>query len=157
MTQEIIKHKKLRFFQWCIVFIILYIAVVSIIGMIELVSKYEVNRIIDFFIVLYLFIFIFLYWQMHSYQYEITEGYLIIREILGKKEKYILMIPFEHIISVSEQRKNKEYRYQKKKSCVKHWMPKYFVYFIEYDDYMDISLIQLQCSHEFIQSLNRHR
>ncbi|WZL81545.1 hypothetical protein QBE53_00050 [Vallitaleaceae bacterium 9-2] len=156
MIQEIIRHKKLTLFQWWIIFIILFMAVVSITEIIEIIGKYEINRIIDFFIVLYLYIFIFLYWQMHYYQYEIIDGHLVIKEFLGKKEKYTLIIPFSHIISLSMQSSKTVSKYHKKKTCKKHWMVGYNVYFIEYDDYMDVSLLEFQCSHEFIQSLNRH-
>ena len=156
MTQEIIRHKKVKFVQWWIIFCILYITVVLAIKVIELVYKYEINAIVGFFLVLYMFLFLFLYWQMHYYEYTFIKGHLIIREILGKKEKYTLIIPFDHILKISDQELNKTYRYHKKKKCIKYWMPKYSLYFIEYDDYMDISLIKIQCSHEFIQSLNKH-
>jgi hypothetical protein len=91
--------------------------------------------------------------QLLYYEYTLLEDVLIIKEYLSKREKTLLIIPIKNILTIDKEQQHKNSFFNKRKKIIKRHIENTQMFYIEYDDYADISLLELQCSKSFIEKV----
>jgi len=150
---EVLKHPKKSFLVLVIGFIIIYIIIMVMINMANKLVNLGASQLIGQLIALYLYLMYMLRHQLQYYEYTIVDGCFIIKEYLSKREKTLLIVETSNIISINAQQKNKRSFYNKIKKIEKKHIVGTQMYYIEYDDHVDISLLKLVCSEAFIKEL----
>lgn len=156
MKQEILRHKKLNIFVLFFIFFVLYFLVIGIIEIGNRTINLGVGIFISQIIVLYIYLMFILRTQLLYYEYSIIDDHLIVKEFLSRREKTLVIIPLKHILSVESEQQHKNSYYNKIRKVSKRYIKNTKIFFVEYDDYADISLLKMTCSQEFIKSVCIH-
>lgn len=156
MKQEILRHKKLNFIVLLLLFFILYILVIAVFEIANRLIHLGVGLSIAQVIFLYIYLMFIMRTQLLYYEYTVVDDVLIIKEFLSKREKTLLIIPLKNILSVETEQQHKDNFFNKRKKIVKRHIKNTKLFYIEYDDYADISLLKLQCSEDFIINVCKH-
>lgn len=150
MEKEVLRQKKFNIFVLIVVFILLYIL---IIGFFTLANRYlnlGVGSILSHIILLYVYLMFVMRTQLLYYEYTLIEDSLIIKEYLSKREKTLIIIPLDNILTIDKEQQHNNSFFNKRRRIVKRHVQNTDMFYIEYDDYADISLLKIQCSKSFI-------
>lgn len=154
MEKEILRYRKYSMIQIILLFFVGYFLTLFIFSLLNEFLNLGFGVLLQQIIFLFIFLWYVLRTQLHYYVLELGKGQFIVREFVGKKEKYIMMIPIKHIISVTESKKKKDRFYHKRKKIIKRFLKNQVELYIEYDDYEDISLFHIRCSNKFFTNLS---
>lgn len=153
MKKEVLRYKQLGFIPLLALFFVIYFLIVLLFTILNDYVNLGVGPFIVKLIVFYIFLMYLLRIQLHSYEIIFQNKQLIIKEYLSKREKTLAVIPMNMIVSVSKEKKHKDAYYHKRKKFIKRHIKNTLLFYIEYDDLTDISLVQLQTSEEFYEFL----
>jgi len=155
VKKEVLRYKPLGVVPLFVLFILFYI--VSAIGF-SLLNEFFNLGIGPFIVKLIIFYIILMYLlrvQLHSYEFSLQNKQLMIKEFVAKREKVLAVIPFDMIVSITEEKQHEDKYYHKRKKFIKRHIKNTQMFYIEYDDYTDISLIKIQISSEFYTLLRQ--
>ena len=156
VEQEVLRQKKLSIFVLIFIFIVLY---VIIIGFFLWANKYinlGVGNLVAQIIFLYIYLMFVMRTQLLYYEYTLIEDSLIIKEYLSKREKTLLIIPIDNILTINKEQQHNNSFFNKRRKIIKKNIKNTELFYIEYDDYADISLLKLQCSKSFIDKVCKY-
>ena len=156
MKQEVLRQKKFNIFVLIFVFFLFYI---FIIGLFTLANKFinlGVGSLISHIIFLYVYLMFVMRTQLLYYEYTLIEDSLIIKEYLSKREKTLIIIPLTNILTIDKEQQHNNSYFNKRRKIVKRHVDNTEMFYIEYDDYADISLLKLQCTKSFIDIVCKH-
>lgn len=157
MKKEILRYKQLGIIPLTALFIAIYIVVILIFSFLNDVINLGVGPLLVKLFVFYIFLMYLLRIQLHSYEFIYLNKQLIIKEYLSKREKTLAVIPMNMIVSISMEKKHKDRYYHKRKKFIKRHIKNTRMFYIEYDDSTDISLVKLQTSEEFYETICKAR
>lgn len=153
MKKEVLKYRKINIFILIALFVTVYAIVIIIFEILNRLLNLGVGLFIAQIVSLYIYLMFILRTQLHSYELHLQEDQLIVKEFLSKREKTLVAIAYSSIESISKEQKHKDSYYHKKRKIIKKHIKNTKLFYIEYDDFIDISLIKLQCSDSFIEEL----
>jgi len=156
VEQEILRQRKLNIVVLVVIFILFYIL---IIGFFTLANRYinlGVGSLISHIIFLYVYLMFIMRTQLLYYEYILREDSLVIKEYLSKREKTLLIISLDHILTIDKEQQHNNSFFNKRRKIVKRYSNNTETFYIEYDDYADISLLKIQCSKSFIDKVCKY-
>ncbi len=158
MKQELIRHRKYHLFVLIVIFFMTYILVMASIDLLNETINLGAGPVIAQIIFLYIYLMFILRHQLHGYIYSIEEdssgeAYLRVEDFLSKRRKTLVIIPLKLILSIDKTKKYKRNRYNKVLVTRKSHIKNTSLYYIEYDDMTDVSLLKMTCSEEFVEAL----
>lgn len=154
MEKETLRYRKLSMFQLILLFFITYFCTIFIFSLLNEFINLGFGILLQQVIYLFVFLLFILRTQLHYFILELSKTHFTVREYIGKKEKYVMIIPKKHIVSVTDFQKNKDRYYNKRKKIVKAFLKNQNTCYIEYDDFEDISLFKIRCSKKFLTNLS---
>lgn len=157
MKKEILRYKQLGIIPLLVLFFAIYIVVILIFSLLNDYVNLGVGPFLVKLFVFYVFLMYLLRVQLHSYEFVFHNKQLIIKEYLSKREKTLAVIPLNMIVTISMEKKHNDRYYHKRKKFIKRHIKNTRMFYIEYDDSTDISLVQLQTSEEFYEALCKAR
>lgn len=156
MEQEVLRQRKLNIVVLIVIFVLFYSL---IIGFFTLANRYinlGVGGLISHIIFLYVYLMFVMRTQLLYYEYTLREDSLVIKEYLSKREKTLLIIPLDNILTIDKEQQHNNSFFNKRLKIVKRYIDNTETFYIEYDDYADISLLKIQCSKSFIDKVCKY-
>jgi len=151
VEQEVLRHKKINIGGLVVIFILLYVITIGFFTLANQFINLGVGGLISHIIFLYVYLMFVMRTQLLYYEYTLIEDSLIIKEYLSKREKTLLIIPYNNILTIDKEQQHNNSFFNKRRKIVKRHLKNTEMFYIEYDDYADISLLKLQCSKDFIE------
>ena len=156
MKQEVIHHRKLHLIVLIVIFFVVYVLITYIVGVLNTNYGLGISLVVSQIFFLYITLMFLLRHQFHRFSYSFESGHLTIKDLLLRREKTLIIIPQERILSVEEELQRKRKFYNRIiKAGMKH-VHGTRRYYIEYDDLMDISLLEISCSESFAKEVCNH-
>jgi hypothetical protein len=150
VEQEVLRQRKLSIFVLIAIFILLYVLIIGFFTLANRFINLGVGNLISHIIFLYIYLMFVMRTQLLYYEYTLLEDSLIIKEYLSKREKTLLIIPLDNILTIDQEQQHNNSFFNKRRKIVKKHVENTEMFYIEYDDYADISLLKIQCSKSFI-------
>lgn len=156
MEQEVLRQRKLNIFVLIFIFLLLYVLIIGSLTLANSNLNLGLGSLVSHIIFLYVYLMFVMRTQLLYYEYTLIEDSLIIKEYLSKREKTLIIIPLTNILTIDNEQQHKNSFFNKRRKIVKRNVKNTKVFYIEYDDYADISLLKLQCSQKFINRVCKH-
>lgn len=156
MKKEVLRYKQLGMISLIALFFVIYFSIVILFSLLNDYINLGVGPFIVKLFVFYVILMYLLRVQLHSYELILQNKQLIIKEYISKREKLLASIPCHMIVSVSSEKLHDDRYYNKRKKVVKRHIKNTQMFYIEYDDSTDISLIKVQMSSDFKETLSKY-